>query len=82
MFVGRVLSSRTEDGAARFRVLRVRKGPVRKGSAVRVRPRPYPSSITIDWRPRPGQRWRIYADRDGRRWITNDCMGTHRLRSG
>jgi len=79
VFVGRVLSVRPREGTATFRVSSVRKGRVRKGGVVRVYARPYPSSITIDWRPQVGQRWRIYADRTGRRWITNDCMGTRKL---
>lgn len=78
VFVGRVLSVSSDGATASFRVQRIRKGRVRKGSTVRVTAEPYPSSITIDWRPRVGQRWRVYAARDGRRWTTNDCMGTRR----
>jgi hypothetical protein len=77
VFTGRVLAVRS-DGRATFRVLSVRKGPVERGAAVRVRATPYPSSITLGWEPRVGQRWRIYADRQGGRWTTNDCMGTRR----
>ncbi len=79
VFVGRVLSVRQRDGSATFRVLSVRKGRVHKDRSVRVFARPYPSSITIDWRPRIHQRWRIYAHRTSRGSITNDCMGTRRL---
>jgi len=79
VFVGRVLSVAADGVSAKFRVLSVRKGRLRQGSTVRVIAETYPSSITIDWRPRAGQRWRIYADRTGRRWITNDCMGSRRI---
>ncbi len=79
VFVGRVLAVSANGASAKFRVLSVRKGAVRTRSVVRVSARPYPSSVTIDWRPRAGQRWRVYADRDGRRWVTNDCMGTRRI---
>ncbi len=78
VFVGRFLTVSANGASATFRVLSVRKGGVRRGSVVRVSARPYPSSVTIDWKPRAGQRWRVYADRDGRRWVTNDCMGTRR----
>ena len=77
VFVGRVLSA--SRGTARFRVLSVRKGRIKRGSSVRVYARPYPSSVTLDWSPRPGQRWRVYVAREGRRWITNDCQGTRRV---
>ena len=77
-FVGRVLSVRSSDGSARFRVRRVIKGRLERGDRIRVIPRPHPSSVTINWNPRVGQRWRVYADRPGRRWLTNDCMGTRR----
>jgi hypothetical protein len=79
VFVGRVVSVSADRASARFRVLRVRKGPVRKGAIVRVTATPYPSSITIGWRPRKGQRWRVLAQRRGGRWTTDDCMGTRRL---
>ena len=78
-FVGRVLTVNASEGSARFRVLSVHKGHIRRGSAVRVYARPYPSSVTIDWSPKPGQRWRVYVSRNGRRWVTNDCQGTRRL---
>lgn len=79
VFVGRVLSVSANGASAKFRVLSVTKGPLHKGSTVLVLAKTYPSSITIDWKPRAGQRWRIYAARAGLRWITNDCMGSHRL---
>ena len=79
IFVGRVLTVNSEDGSARFRIRRVIKGGLEKGSKIRVVPRPYPSSVTIDWNPKVGERWRVYVDRPGRRWITNDCMGTRRV---
>lgn len=75
VFTGRVLSVRADGGRATFRALTVRKGAVRRGSSVRVHAT-YPSSITIIWPPQVGERWRVYADRLGRRWTTNDCMGT------
>ena len=78
VFVGRVLSVSADRASARFRVLRVRKGGVRKGRIVRVTAEPYPSSTTIGWRPRRDQRWRVYAERRGRRWTTDDCLGTRR----
>lgn len=78
VLVGRVVSVSVDRASARFRVVRVRKGSVRKGAVVRVTAEPYPSSTTIDWRPRRGQRWRVYAERRGGRWITNDCLGTRR----
>ena len=79
VFVGRVLSVSANGASAKFRVLSVTKGRLHKGSTVRVLAKTYPSSITIDWKPRAGQRWSIYAERTGQRWITNDCMGSHRL---
>jgi hypothetical protein len=84
VFVGRVLSVRRSDGRATFRVLSVRKGRrrIHRGSAVRVYGEPYPSSVTIGWPPRVGERWKVYVDRRGRRWTTNDCMGTRRVSSG
>lgn len=78
VFVGRVLSVSANGASASFRVLSVRKGNVRRGASVRVYARPYPSSVTIGWQPRAAQRWRVYVDRSGRRWVTNDCMGTRR----
>ena len=81
VFVGRVLSFRSSDGRATFRVLRVRKGSRRisKGDTVRVVPDFYPSSITLDWAPKRGERWRVYVQRRKARWITNDCLGTRRV---
>jgi len=79
VFTGRVLSVSSSGRTATFRVLSVRKGRVRKGASVRVSAEPFPSSVTIDWNPRRGQRWRVYTDRKGTRWITNDCMGTRRV---
>ena len=79
VFVGRVLSVSSSGASARFRVLRARKGPLREGTSVRVVATPYPSSTTIDWRPRSGQRWRVYAQRRGDRWRTDDCLGTRRI---
>jgi hypothetical protein len=79
VFVGKALSVRSSDARATFRVLRVRKGHIKRGAAVAVYPTPYPSSVTIDWSPRPGQHWRVYVQRAGRRWITNDCLGTRRV---
>ena len=78
VFVGRVVSVSADRASARFRVLRVRKGSIREGGLVRVTAEPYPSSTTIDWRPRRGQRWRVYAERRGSRWTTDDCLGTRR----
>ena len=78
VFVGRVLSVRESDGSAMFRVRRVVKGRVTRGSRVRVYATPYPSSITIGWAPAAGQRWRLYVDRRDGRWETDDCMGTRR----
>ena len=78
VFVGRVLTVSANGASASFRVLSVRKGNVRRGASVRVHARPYASSVTIGWQPRAGQRWRVYVDRSGRRWVTNDCMGTRR----
>lgn len=77
-FVGRVLSVRSSDGSAKFRVHRVIRGRLERGDSIRVVTRPYRSSVTINWNPEVGQRWRVYADRLGRRWLTNDCMGTRR----
>jgi hypothetical protein len=79
VFTGRVLTVNQDAGTAEFRVLSVRKGSVRNRSVVRVYARPYPSSVTIDWAPKPGQRWRVYLQRHGRRWVTNDCLGTRRV---
>jgi len=78
VFVGRVLSLRTRDARATFRVITVRKGHL-GGATVSVYPTPYPSSVTLNWSPRPGQRWRVYVQRHGQRWITNDCLGTRRV---
>jgi hypothetical protein len=78
VFVGKVLSVRSSDARATFRVLRVRKGQIRRNATVAVYPTPYPSSVTLNWSPRPGQHWRVYVQRAGRRWITNDCLGTRR----
>lgn len=78
VFVGRVVSVSSSGASARFRVLRVRKGRVRKGTIVRVTAEPYPASTTIGWRPKRGQRWRVYAERSRYRWITDDCLGTRR----
>jgi hypothetical protein len=81
VFTGRVLSVPSSNGRATFRVLRVRKGRgrIHKGDTVRVYPEFYPSSITINWKPRGGERWRVYTQRRKHRWITNDCLGTRRL---
>ncbi len=79
VFVGRVLGVSANGARASFRVLSVRKGSVRRRSVVRVTARPYPSSVTLRWKPRAGQRWRVFAGRDGRRWVTDDCAGTRRL---
>lgn len=76
VFTGRVLSVSPNGASARFRVLSVRKGPVRRGSVVRVVAGAYPSSVTMRWSPRKGERWRIGAQRRNGRWITNDCLGT------
>lgn len=80
IFVGRVLSVRASDGRATFRVISVRKGSprIRKGSSLRVYPTPHPSSVTINWQPRRGQRWRVNVQRKGNRWTTSDCLGTRR----
>ena len=78
VFVGRVASARESDGSAVFRIRRVVKGRVRRGALTRVFAEPYPSSITSGWRPRPGERWRIYAKRRAGGWTTHDCMGTRR----
>ena len=80
VFVGRVLSVRSSDGRATFRVLRVRKGShrIHKGDAVRVVPEFYPSSVTMNWTPKRGQLWRVYVQRRSGRWVTNDCLGTRR----
>ena len=79
VFVGRVLSVSANGDSARFRVLSVRKGAVRKRRSVRVEAEYYPSSVTIGWRPKVGQRWWVYVRRSGRRWLTTDCMGTRRI---
>jgi hypothetical protein len=79
VFVGKVVSVRSGDARANFRVLRVVKGQLRRGARVAVSPWLYPSSITINWAPRLGQHWRVYVQRAGRRWITNDCLGTRRV---
>jgi hypothetical protein len=79
VFVGKVVSVRSSDARATFRVLRVVKGHLRRGATVAVSPWIYPSSITINWAPRPGQHWRVYVQRAGRRWFTNDCLGTRRV---
>lgn len=78
VFVGRVTSVGPSGASARFRVLSVRKGRIDPGSVVKVVAEPYPSSITISWTPKPGQRWRVYVKRSGKRWTTSDCMGTRR----
>ena len=80
VFVGRVVSVNTEAGTARFYVLRVRKGRLRRGDRPRVHATPFRSSVTIGWTPRRGERWRIYARRDAGRWTTNDCLGSRRVR--
>lgn len=79
VFVGRVVSVDQGGGAAVFRVQSVRKGSLKRDARVRVYARPYPSSVTISWAPKPGQRWRVYVQRHGSRWVTNDCMGTRRV---
>lgn len=79
VFTGRVLSVSADGASARFRVLSVRKGAVVKGAIVRVTAQPYPSSVTMRWSPRRGQRWRVGAQRRGTRWVTSDCLGTRRL---
>ena len=79
VFTGRVVSVSANGARATFRVLRVRKGPVARGDTVRVRAEPYPSSITLAWKPKVGQRWRVYAERERGRWYTNDCLGTRRV---
>lgn len=70
VFVGGVVSVSANHASARFSVRRVRKGDVRKGSILRVSADPYPSSITIAWRPRRGQLWWLYAEHRGNRWTT------------
>ena len=77
VFVARVLRH-IDGGTGKFRVRRVLKGPLRVGQAVRVTTEPLFPAEDFDWRPRRGQRWRIYARRSGRLWTTNDCMGTRR----
>jgi hypothetical protein len=77
VLVGRVVRH-IDGGTAKFRVLRVRKGSLRVGDVVRVTTEPFFPIGEFDWRPRRGQRWRIYARRSGRDWRTNDCMGTRR----
>ena len=79
VFVGRVLSVSAKGGSASFRVTSVRKGRLRKGQSVRVHADHYPSSVTFNWSPRVGDRYRLYVRRAGRRWLTNDCMGTREL---
>ena len=78
VFTGRVLSVSASGATAWFRVKRVRKGPLTVGSRVRVKAWPYPSSTTTGWRPRPRQRWKVYANRRDGRWWTDDCNGTRR----
>lgn len=78
VFTGRVVSVSADGARARFRVLKVRKGRVVRGDIVRVRAKPFPSSVTIGWNPKAGQRWRVYAERE-RGWHTNDCLGTRRI---
>ena len=78
VFRGQVVSVGSSGASARFRVLSVRKGAIKRGGVVRVVANPYPSSVTIGWQPRVGQRWRVYVDRRGGRWLTNDCRGTRR----
>lgn len=78
VFVGVVISARSSDDSAAFRILRVRKGRLRRGAITRVYPIPRLSSVTIGWSPQTGQRWRLYVVRKNGRWITNDCAGTRR----
>ena len=78
VFVGRVLSVSESGGSARFRVLRVAKGNLAPRAAVRVFARPFPSSVTLNWSPKPGERWRVYIQRKAGRWVTHDCQGTRR----
>lgn len=78
VFTGRVVSGSPQRARAVFEVLRVRKGRISPGTRVRVYADPFPSSITINWAPRPGQRWRVYVQRKGSRWVTSDCLGTRR----
>lgn len=78
VFTGRVLSFRSSDGMTTFRVLSVRKGRITEGSRVRVYPDSHPSSVTIAWTPRKGQRWRLYVRKRASRLETNDCMGSRR----
>ena len=78
VFVGRVLSVDEEKGAARFRILAVRKGELRKGTTIRVLARPLRSSVTAAWSPREGERWRVAVQDKRDRWVTNDCLGTRR----
>ena len=78
VFTGRVLTVSPDGARARFRVLSVRKGNLKKGDSVWVRANPYPTSITLAWHPKVGQRWRLYVRRVNGKWSTNDCMGTRR----
>ena len=79
VFTGRVLSVGASGARATFRVLRVRKGRLARGETIRVRAAPFPSSVTLRWNPKVGQRWRVYAERKRGRWYTNDCLGTRRV---
>lgn len=78
VFIGRVLSVDSDRAKARFRVLGVRKGAIAKGSAVKVLARPLRSSVTTNWSPAVGERWRVAVQRKNGRWLTNDCLGTRR----
>jgi hypothetical protein len=79
VLIGRALWVGPAHRRATFKVLRVRKGLLRRGSSVRVISPTYPSSIAFNWPPRVGERWRVYAKRESERWTTNDCMGTRRV---
>lgn len=79
VFIGEVVSVRESDGSAVLRIRRVVKGGLTRGALTRVFADGYPnSSISIGWKPRPGERWRLYVDRRDGRWTTNDCTGTRR----
>lgn len=80
VFVGRVVSVSANGASAVFRVLRVAKGGLHHHATVSVFADPFPSSVTLTWSPKRGQRWRVYAQRAHDRWVTNDCQGTRRLK--
>jgi hypothetical protein len=80
VFVGKVVSVSGAGASALFRINRSAKGEFAKGDEVEITADPYPSSVTISWNPRKGQRWRVFAVKRGGRWTTDDCLGTHRVR--